>query len=490
MSLKIRHKLFLAILVANILFAGSIYLLSSWTFGSSFRDYLDQSAAEKLSPLAVAIGEKYQLHNNWRWVKNKREQTWKNLLRKYAVSTPRPTRDNKTFNPDNEHRRPRPDVGDTDMKPPPDKQRREHIRPPLGVNPRLLLADENKRLIIGNPKRKKNAYWIPVKTNDATVGYLGFVRTGKLTSQLDQLFARKLQTSFIWISLGLLIITTMIALPVARQMVKPIIHLRRATSKLASGNYTTRITSHNNDEMGELSQDFNYLAGTLEKNLSSRQQWIADISHELRTPIAILQGEVEAMQDGIRNISAESMNSLHQEILSLSKLISELHELSLSDMGALNYKKETINIVEVISDVLNQHKDNLEKKSFTTNFLHSSANITINGDEQKLKQLFTNLIVNSMFYTDEGGYIDISIDENSHYVNIIWADSEPGLDARTLPLLFDRLYRAEGSRNRNTGGSGLGLAICRNIVEGHHGSIEAKKSARSGIAMHIQLLKN
>ena len=496
MRLKIRHKLFLSILAANILLAASIYLLSSWAFGSSFRDYLDQSAAEKLKPLTTAISEKYQQHNNWRWVKNRRAQEWRNLIRHYVLDAPRPNHNDSMDDPADEQRRHHPDT----RQPPQEKDFRERgfqerdprqrDKPPLGFNPRLLLADENQDLIIGNPEKQHDAYWIPIVANQATVGYLGFVRTLKLTSRIDQLFASKLQTSFIWITLGLVVISTLIALPVARLMVKPVIALRQATSDLADGKYETRIAINSHDEIGELSQDFNHLAEALKRNLSARQQWIADISHELRTPIAILQGEIEAMQDGIRNLTPEAINSLHQEIVSLSRLVNDLHELSLSDMGALSYEKENVNIIELINAVIHHCKEALAKKSLSVSFKPAADNITISGDAQRLTQLFTNLINNSMFYTNTTGSIDITISQDKNNIRITWADSAPGVDDQTLPLLFDRLYRVESSRNRNSGGSGLGLSICKNIVEAHHGTIEARHAPAGGVAMHITLPTN
>lgn len=470
MRLKIGHKLFLAILVANILLAGSIYFLSSWTFGSSFREYLDQSAAEKLRPLVSVISEKYQRHNNWNWVKDRRHRTWKKLIHEYVLIPARP------------------DMRQMNMEElSPERNLRQGKKPPMGINPRLLLADENKRLIIGNPARKHGAYWLPVMVNESIVGYLGFTRTLKLTSRLDQLFAKKLQTGLIWITLGLILITALIALPMARLMVKPVITLRQATSDLADGKYETRIAIKNHDEIGELSQDFNHLAETLSKNLNARQQWIADISHELRTPVAILQGEIEALQDGVRDLSSQSINSLHQEIVNLSRLINDLHELSLSDMGALDYKKENINIVDLVNDVIHHYKEALNQKSLVTRFKRSSDNVTLNGDAQRLTQLFTNLINNSLFYSNADGNIDITINNDDNHITIIWADSAPGVDDKTLPLLFDRLFRVENSRNRNTGGSGLGLAICKNIVEAHHGTIDARHATAGGVAMHIVL---
>lgn len=491
MSLKIRHKLFLAILSANLLLAVGIYVLSIWIFGSSFRDYIDQSAAEKLTPMVAAISEKYRVHHNWDWVRERRAREWRTLLREHVLDRPRREDFSRFFPGQSEQRPPRQMIDDE----PPDAhmpgkpgdgppKRRE--KSPLDINPRLLLADNNRQLIIGMAEHKDEAFWIPINVDDNLVGYLGFVRTVKLTSRLDQVFASKLQISLVWITLGLVLITILIAFPLARLMVKPLIRLREAASALSSGKYDTRIPVRSHDEIGELSEDFNNLAATLQKNLHARQQWIADISHELRTPLSILQGELEAIQDGVRHLSTETIDSLHQEILGLSRLVNDLHELSLSDIGALSYQKNNINLVKIIKDVLLQSKDMMDRKSITLNLETTSDTITINGDEQRLRQLYKNLLNNSLFYTDENGFIDINIRNDSNYIYIDWSDSEPGVDESMLPLLFERLFRAESSRNRNSGGAGLGLAICKNIVEAHFGTIEARHSPRGGVTLQMR----
>ncbi|MBE9515785.1 MAG: HAMP domain-containing protein [Proteobacteria bacterium] len=485
MSLKIRHKLFLAILAANILLAVSIYALNSWSFNRGFRDYLDRADAERLAPLAEALAEEYRIEGNWNWVRNHYDDRWPRLVRQY------------TLTPGRMRRPPRGMQGD------PREMRRGNIRPmrrqgfergrppppgeqdPFAVNPRLFLADNQHRLIIGNPRRQRDVYWIAIGPESQTTGYLGFVRRMQITSSLDKMFKQKLQTNFIWISLGMILITGLITLPVARALVKPVIRLKQATRELASGNYKARIENSNNDEIGELGTDFNSLAATLEKNLQARQQWIADISHELRTPVAILRGEIEAVQDGVRNLSKETIQSLHQETMRLNRLVDDLHELSLSDMGALSYQKEDIDVIEVITDVLHDHQAQAKQKSLKLSLKSNTKQAILHGDGQRLEQLFANLINNSIFYTNTGGNILVEVNNTNGVISIAWSDSSPGVKDADLEHLFDRLYRAEASRNRNTGGSGLGLAICKNIVEAHQGYIETGHSALGGLTITI-----
>jgi len=463
MFLKIRHKLFLAILIANILVVLSIYLLGSWIFSTSFRDYLDASEAIRLAPLAEELAEIYKERGNWLWAQNRQDPTWRELIRIYSPKRPTP--------PGKQARR----------QPP----RRDGS--PLSIRPGMLLQDSNKRLIIGRQANIDKAYWMPIKTQTSTIGYLGFVRRLNIDSELDNIFIDRIKNNFVWLAFGVLLISSLISVPLARRLVKPLENLRHAADKLASGDYQISLKHDSHDEIGQLTHDFNRLAKTLAKNLSARQQWIADISHELRTPVSILQGEIEAVQDGVRVLNLQTIDSLHNEILRLSRLVNDLHELSLSDMGALSYQRETLDLVNLIENVLDQHRLNFDQEKISITCNSSHDRIEICGDYQRLQQLFTNLAINSHHYTQSPGQLVVDITKSQDKVVVRWSDSAPGVTDSELKQLFDRLYRAEASRNRNSGGSGLGLAICKNIAEASLGSIAAEHASLGGISIVITL---
>jgi two-component system sensor histidine kinase BaeS len=480
MPLKIRHKLFFAILLANVLLAASIYLLGNWAFSSSFRDYLDQAEANRLAPLVQELGKIYSSQGNWRWVKNRADPRWSSLMREYDVKRPpqrlRPEPPGFSFD------------GHSPPPPPPDSTERSHQNNrALSLRPGLLLQNANRKLVIGRPRDQAQTYWLPIELDQTIVGYLGFVRRINISSDLDRLFANRIKNKFALLVIGILLISAIISIPLARFMVRPIEKLRQSAHQLASGNYQTSELNYGNDEIGKLAEDFNLLAGTLRKNLSARQQWIADISHELRTPVAVLQGEIEAIQDGVRELNKDSINSLHQEVVRLSNLVNDLHELSLSDVGALSTRKQKLNIVELIEAVIDQNRGSLQDKSIIIKLNASSDIIMVNADYQRMEQLFVNLAINSRHYTQSPGTITVTVSKQNQKVMITWSDSAPGVSDADLGRLFERLYRVETSRNRNAGGSGLGLAICQNIVEAHQGSIKAEHSRLGGVSMVITL---
>ncbi|MGH8248273.1 MAG: ATP-binding protein, partial [Gammaproteobacteria bacterium] len=293
------------------------------------------------------------------------------------------------------------------------------------------------------------------------------------------------------IAVIMMALSALIALPMARQLVKPIGELSSATRRLASGRYDTRTSVVSNDELGKLSRDFNTLAKTLEDNERSRRQWIADISHELRTPLSVLQGEIEAMQDGVRDCTPERLHTLHQQTLSLARLVNDLYELSLSDIGALSYQKQPVKLAELLQGCIESWREQFAGRGITMQVhVPSGTAPMVFGDPNRLRQLVFNLFENSLRYTDPGGVIEVGLAVAGPNAVIDVQDSAPGVVEQHHPRLFDRLYRVETSRSRATGGTGLGLAICKNIVDAHEGQITAQASPLGGLWVRITLPAN
>ncbi|RTR39678.1 HAMP domain-containing protein [Shewanella canadensis] len=464
MKFKIKHKLFLAIITANIFIVLGIYILSSLSFGSSFREYLDANREKELAPMVDAVAREYQKQQDWHWLRERGRSSWRTLIETYYVP--------RNSNPDRAPFRPQLSNGERPPRP----------RPPI-----VFIADRDQQLLLGRKDKLDTINWIAITLDDHTVGYLGYHRTTHITSQLDQLFVDKLTTNLIWIVIFVIIISALIALIQSRFFVKPIIKLSNATHKISKGEFTTRIAVSSDDEIGELGRDFNHLATSLDRNLKARQQWIADISHELRTPVAILQGELEALQDGIRDYSAESVNSLYQEVKRLAFLINDLHELSMSDIGALSYRFENVDLIEILDQVIESKKESIEGAGFNIEQSYEQDEVLLKGDEHRLNQLFLNLLNNSLAYSDPNGMVKVAVKIQGPNVIISWSDTPPGVTQEQLTKLFDRLYRTESSRNRNSGGSGIGLSIAKNIVEAHNGTITARPSSLGGVRFDITL---
>jgi two-component system sensor histidine kinase BaeS len=319
------------------------------------------------------------------------------------------------------------------------------------------------------------------------VGYLGLPRRERLTDLHELHFVQGQRMAMGLVAIVIFLVSAGLAFPLANRLLRPVRELGDATHRLAAGHYGSRGPVTSGDELGRLAHDFNALALTLEKNEQARRGWLADISHELRTPLAILRGEIEALEDGLRQPTPDAIRSLHGEVMRLGRLVDDLQQLSLSDLGALTYRKEGLDLASLLADVIDSYRPELLRHGLQLHVQLSQRPMTVFADGERLRQLFANLLDNTLRYTDSGGQVEIRLAEEGGQAKIDLCDSAPGVPAEDLERLFERFYRVEGSRNRASGGAGLGLAICRNIVEAHGGKISARPSALGGLWLEIRL---
>lgn len=472
--MRLKYQLFLTLLISSGLLIAMMAGFNNWSFNRGFLSYINDTEVQKLAPMVEELAAGFERTGDWTWITENRS-SWGDLLDHYLQARQAPLR----FDRQPGDRRAGPANGN-----PGDSNR------PLTLDPRLLLADGEQRILIGPPRSAAmatNTSWLPIALNGSTVGYLGYRQLNQLPGQLDTVFAAQQKRSFAYAALAMILLSALLAAALAARIVRPLLNVNKAVSRISQGEYAERIAENSTDEIGDLARNINRLAVSLDKSLNARQQWLAEISHELRTPVAVLQGEIEAMQDGVICIDDSSIASLHAESLRLSRLISDLHDLTLSDLGALSYRFEPVDLVEVITDHCEAGKARAAARSITIDSQLPGETVMVRGDRQRLMQLLDNLIQNSTRYTDPGGTIKVSMDRQFDDVLIVWQDSAPGVSDAQLPLLFDPLYRTEESRGRETGGAGLGLSIAKKIVEAHEGHMEAAHSPLGGLAIHIRL---
>ena len=468
MTLSIRFKLFTTLLLTTGSVVLCMYLMMLWSFDRGFLDYVNKQEQQKYVEFSEALAEHWQENNSWEKLSNNR-RSWDALLNQYI--------DFPEFNDR--------DRGPRSFGPPGDFQRPP---PPHKIGNRPLLLDKDQNMLIGRAIDLTNIQLHEIIVEDEVVGFLGQFPQKKLADELDVLFVEQQSRAFMLSALMMVIICVVAALPIAAHLVKPIRHLTKGTQRLISGRYKTVIPITSNDELGLLSKNFNTLANKLKENEKARQQWIADISHELRTPLSILKGEIEAIQDGIRVSSPQTINSLHAEVEHLNLLVNDLYELSMSDIGALNYQKSNIDIGHVLQDTLDSFRTEFENAGLTLVFNSKLKKIHhVFADATRLRQLFSNLLKNTLRYTDRDGRLEVEISAQPDEISIQFKDSEPGVSEAELEKLFERLYRVESSRNRATGGAGLGLSVCQNIVSAHDGTITAKASPYGGVWISVRL---
>lgn len=318
------------------------------------------------------------------------------------------------------------------------------------------------------------------------VGELVTLTRRSLESPQETQFAKQqLQTSMV-IGVMAICLATMLSLLIARAMLGPLKKMIRSVNTLSNGDYTVRTEETRSDELGDLMRNFDRLASILEKNLSSRRRTLADISHELRTPLTVLSCELEALKDGVRPFDEKQVLSLDQEVQRLKNLVDDLYQLSLSDIGGLRYEFQPLDFNAFAIGVTSRFTDRAAVQGIVMS-VRGEPGLVINGDEKRLDQLINNLIENSLAYTNQPGEIIVIIARLGTEVCMEIIDTPPGVEQSECDQLFEPLYRQDGSRNRRTAGAGLGLAICRNIVDAHGGTVDAKPSNLGGLHIIIKL---
>ena len=356
---------------------------------------------------------------------------------------------------------------------------------------RIRLVDAGGLIVAGKQQAGSNARTYPLEYMGQSVGQMTVDRIALLQGEYELSYQADQRRWLYIAALVLLLCSAMMAWGVGRHFLTPVNRLAKGTKALASGELGMQIAGDRKDELGELIVLFNQLSSELKASKSTRDQWVADIAHELRTPLSIMRGEIEALQDGTRKVSKKALNSLKEEIYYLSRLVNDLYELSLSDAGGLKYQFRPCDLAELVQGVVESFSGNEKSSDLTVTFDNEiDATTILSLDEDRIAQLLSNLLVNSSRYTNKPGVIVVRL---AHHVagdkagiELSVADSSPGVDEENLPHLFDRLYRVEKSRNRATGGAGIGLAICKNIAEAHGGTITAQPSELGGLTVIVR----
>jgi two-component system sensor histidine kinase BaeS len=478
MKIMIKYRLFLAMLAATGAVVVGMFLIMQWSIGRGFLSYVNTIEKDRFGKLAQVLEQTYMAKGGWEFLRED-PSSWFWLV---ASTLPREGGDQERMErmENRLNRRAQRFANLSSMRPPPRLAHRFEAR--------VFLLDAGKVRIAGMPGVAEQAELKTIRSGGQVVGYLGMRPRQHLTDTHQLLFVKQQKLAMGLVAAVMLLVSAAISLPLANRLVLPIRRLATSIHRLASGEFDTRVAVGPEDELGELARDFNTLALSLEKTEQARRSWMADISHELRTPLSILRGEIEAIQDGVRQATPDTMRSLHVEVMHLTRLVDDLYQISLYDIGALTYRKTVIDLRALLTHAVDSFRSDFEQKQVALHAeLSSAGEFKAFADPSRLHQLFNNLLDNSLKYTDPGGELSVRLQRRGELAIIELADSAPGVPAEDLEKLFDRLYRVESSRNRATGGAGLGLAICKNIVEAHEGSIRALPSPKGGITICMEL---
>jgi len=292
---------------------------------------------------------------------------------------------------------------------------------------------------------------------------------------------------FLWGGLLAIAIAFLLTYVLSRRILAPVKALTGVTREFGKGDFSRRVDSDDKGEMGELARSFNTMADGLERNERLRRNMVADIAHELRTPLSNLRGYLEAVSDGLVKPDDTTIHSLNDEASSLSRLVDDLQELSLADAGELKLVLQPEDISRLIKETVAASQTKIAAKGIIV-FTDVPASLPeLNIDSQRIKQVLYNLLDNAVAHTGRDGRITLTAwrEEGQVYVSV--SDTGEGIPAEDLPFIFERFYRVDKSRTRSTGGTGLGLTIARRIVEAHGGRIDVRSKLGEGTTFTFSL---
>lgn len=358
---------------------------------------------------------------------------------------------------------------------------------------RLILTDSEGQVVAdslgllpqGQPLPVElETYRVPITPPSEPLGWL--VVTSPAVEELVAVLEATLRQSLLATSLLAGAVALLLSFGLAQRLTEPIRSLSRAARALASGDAHEALPVIRRDEIGDLTIAFNEMTSALNRQKYLRRQMVADIAHELRTPLSVMQLDIEGLADGLQP-PAEAAASLRDEIAALTRLVEDLRLLSLAEAGGLHFNLEMLELIPLLhqlSETWTPHAQARQVQLLTDLPADLPA---VMADEGRLAQVFNNLLSNALRYTSAGGKIILDARVETEDLVVRVSDSGPGISAADLPFVFERFYRADSSRSRDTGGSGLGLAIARQWITLHGGRIWVESEPGQGAAFFVAL---
>lgn len=341
-----------------------------------------------------------------------------------------------------------------------------------------------------NFKGKYEQMNYPVKVNGKEVGHVevGYYGPYYYTDN-DINFLSSVNTILIVLAIVSLVIAFLFGAFMAKRVSYPISKAVKAAVQISKGNFKQRILENSGTrEMIQLTDTINNLADSLEKQESLRKRMAADVAHELRTPLANLQSSLEAMIDGVWVPSGERLESCHEEIIRINRLVGDLEKLERFEAENAVLTVSEFDVSELMKHILSNFETEFYKKSVALRFIGETE--IIKADRDKISQVFVNLVSNALKYTSAGGEVEIQIKGTNRLTEVVIKDNGNGIPSEDIPFIFERFYRADKSRNRLTGGSGLGLTITKAIVEAHKGELNVISEIDKGTTFTVCLPKS
>jgi len=483
------QKQLLAFLIVSLLGVGLVAVLANQAVGSAFGSYVQRGASARAQLLQAALADYYAQTGTWRGVEP--------LLATGGSGGLGLGRG----------------------------QGRNPLAPLAAGSP--TLADANGVVIVGGDagvagqqlNASALAAALPIQVGERTMGYLLIGGQQTAYSALEQEYLTAVNQAIALAGLVAVLAAVGLSLFFSRRLSAPLGAMTKAAQAMAQGDLRQQVPVRSQDEVGQLATAFNQMAGALAQAESLRRNLVADVAHELRTPLAVLQGHIEGLQDGVLAPTPPTLDRLHEETLLLTRLVDDLCELSLAEAGELKLERLPADLGELLRRSVAAMQPQAAEKGVTLTLDVAPALPPAHVDADRLGQVMRNLLANALRYTPAGGLITVKagemkearvtgvagvtggtggtggtgvtggtrvtgvtgvIGEGATALLVAVTDSGPGIAPDDLPHVFDRFYRADKSRSRASGGAGLGLAIVKQLVEAHGGRVWAESEVGRG----------
>ncbi|MCB2202593.1 HAMP domain-containing histidine kinase [bacterium] len=347
------------------------------------------------------------------------------------------------------------------------------------VHTGVVLALPNGGILVGDDEHPTGSFLTANEIKAATkitfegrtIAYLVTINPPIVPNPQETLYIERTNKAMLYAGLVAVVVAVVTGLLFTSTLLKPLSSLSMAISKMEQGELAQEVPKSSNDELGSVIDGFNQMSTALAAANARRDQMTADIAHELRSPLTVINGYLEAMQDGSLDATAERLSFIQDEVNQLNRLVTDLRTLALADAGQLKIQKDILVVKALFSHLNDAYTLQAKSKQINLSFVAEPENLIINADEGRINQILSNLLNNALRHTPRGGSITVTASMEPSGAIITVEDTGEGIPATDLPLLFDRFYRTDPSRQATEGESGLGLSIVKALVEAHGGEI-------------------
>ena len=476
-----KSGLFWKLLGAQLVVVATILLAALWLLrinaADSFQSYLQAQETDRLREYRDEVLSQLEQHGSWERLLATQHQGLpeRGHMRRGQHRGPRP--------PPNSDGIPGPGGHPRPGRPSP----RSGPLPAGGSGHQPLILDSAGAVVfpLRAPAPPADSIRLPLEWRGKLVGSVVQPSRSPQRQQAEIEFQARQTQAYLHAALLAMLIATILAAVVSGWLSRRVAAIERGTRAFADRNFAVRVNQDGGDELAQLAAQVNRLGEALVRHEQRQKQWLADVAHELRTPLAVLKGELEALLEGVRSAGPEALTSLQEEVARLNRLVEDLNLLSLAESGGLRLHRADGDLRDLLEEVQDRFASVLADAGFDLQLDQPTEPASCAFDQPRLEQVLGNLISNVLRYATPG-VVTLQLRRHEQHHRITLADSGPGVSAQRREQLFDRFYQIDGARSRQPGSSGLGLAICRSLVEAHGGNIHAAE-AEGGLAILIDL---